>query len=272
MKQQIFFTESDKTSIGVGFAKSEIKNHTGISGLKYYLIVMFLRSHMDTFGRITTTLNNLLTECGYSTKSHNQNMYKDFKDIIKSQILDLEYASIDVDINALSPNTIFTISLNPNKIIFFTEDSFCMITIKEFETITSYQHSKINKSILLGVYLFIKQYIYSDSEKNSWSLKISYPSKSQIKKGLGVSSISTIETAISVLISIGMIHVKNGFYIEDHKNTGIYVPARNVYAIDPKELEDEACIKSNLEFIYQKTVYTSDEVSGNTAFLTKEEF
>ena len=33
----------------VGFSKKEFKNHKGVSGLKYYLIIMYLRKHMQTF-------------------------------------------------------------------------------------------------------------------------------------------------------------------------------------------------------------------------------
>ena len=71
----------------IGFSKNDFKSHKGVSGLKYYLIVMYMRKHLQTFGQISLTLNHLLEECGYSTKSHNKSIYSDFREIIKTEII-----------------------------------------------------------------------------------------------------------------------------------------------------------------------------------------
>ena len=47
----IYLSEKDKQITSVGFSKKEIKNHKGISGLKYYLIILYLRKHVQTFER-----------------------------------------------------------------------------------------------------------------------------------------------------------------------------------------------------------------------------
>ena len=71
----IFLPSEEKPNVTVGFSKKEFKNHKGVSGLKYYLIIMYLRKHLETFGQVALTLNQLLEECGYSTKSHNKSIY-----------------------------------------------------------------------------------------------------------------------------------------------------------------------------------------------------
>ena len=101
----------------------------------------------------------------------------------------------------------FTIKLSSENNLFFSKDNFVQISITEYETITKANTGKINKAVLLGVYLFIKQYILSDSEMAGMLSKISYPSKQQIKKGIGISSIATIENSISILADLKLICV-----------------------------------------------------------------
>lgn len=47
----IFMPNREKQNVTVGFSKKDFKNHKGITGLKYYLIVMYLRKHLETFGQ-----------------------------------------------------------------------------------------------------------------------------------------------------------------------------------------------------------------------------
>ena len=177
-----FIPSNEKSSVAVGFSKKEFKNHKGVSGLKYYLIVMYLRKHMQTFGEISLTLNSLLEECGYSTKSHNKSIYSDFREIIKTEIVNKGYATCSTDIFTVNPTEMFSLQLSDKKNIFYTKDNFVQFTIEEFETIAG-STGKINKSVLAGVYLFIKQYIM-DFQDDIPLAKISYPSKQQIKKGI----------------------------------------------------------------------------------------
>mgnify|MGYP000678793003 CR=1 FL=1 len=154
----IYLSEKDKQITSVGFSKKEIKNHKGISGLKYYLIILYLRKHVQTFGQIT--LNDLLQELGYSTKTNNKSIYSDFREIIKTEIINKGYASCNKDIFVIKPNDLFYLQMSYENNIFFTEDNFVQITISEYENICSIL-SKINKSVLLGIYLYIKQFIIS---------------------------------------------------------------------------------------------------------------
>ncbi len=264
----IFLPNEEKSNVTVGFSKKEFKNHKGVSGLKYYLIVMYLRKHLETFGQVTLTLNRLLEECGYSTKSHNKSIYSDFRDIIKTEIINKGYATCDVDIFTVNPTEMFSLQLSDKKNIFYTKDSFVQFSIDEYEHIAN-SNSKINKSVLAGVYLFIKQYII-DYPSDAISLpRISYPSKQQIKKGIGISSTTTIENAITTLLSMEMIYLRTDMFVGNTEEEGIYVPTRNVFALNGEELIGDA-ILVELERIYNKKVYNKDDIPGKIKYLTKE--
>lgn len=262
----IFLTNEEKTNVTVGFSKKEFKNHKGVSGLKYYLIIMYLRKHLETFGQVSLTLNRLLEECGYSIKSHNKSIYSDFREIIKTEVINKGYANCDVDIFTVNPTEIFSLQLSDKKNIFYTKDNFVQFSVEEYEKISN-ANTKINKSVLAGVYLFIKQYIIDNPE---FSIpKISYPSKQQIKKGIGIASTTTIENAISTLSDMGMIFIRSEMFVEHTEEEGYYVPTRNVFALNEEELYgDEILVE--LERVYSKKVYNKDDVPGEIRYLDKQ--
>ena len=265
----IFLTNEDKTNVTVGFSKKEFKNHKGVSGLKYYLIIMYLRKHLETFGQVTLTLNRLLEECGYSTKSHNKSIYSDFREIIKTEIINKGYATCNVDIFTVNPTEMFSLQLSDKKNIFYTKDNFVQFSVDEYEHITN-SSGKINKSVLAGVYLFIKQYIIDYPNDTISPPKISYPSKQQIKKGIGISSTTTIENAISTLCDMKMIYVRSEMFVENIENEGKYVPTRNVFALNEEELYGDT-ILIELEKIYGRKVYNKSDIDEKQIeYLNKE--
>ena len=227
---------------------------------------MYLRKHLQTFGQIDLTLNRLLDEFGYSTKSHNKLIYLDFRNIIQTEIIDKGYAVCDTDIITVSPTMMFSLQLVRNKSLFFTDDTYVQLTVAEYEKIVS-SHCTINKSVLVGVYLFIKQYIMDESM--SVANRISYPPKQQIKTGVGVSSNSTIEAAISNLVSIGLLYMRSDMFVENSEESNIYVPARNVYALENSSLIGDEVL-NELEKVYGKKVYNKEDVPGKIQFLTKK--
>ena len=83
---------------------------------------MYLRKHLETFGQVTLTLNRLLEECGYSTKSHNKSIYSDFRQSIKTEIINKGYATCYVDIFTVNPTEMFSLQLSDKKNI--TENFF----------------------------------------------------------------------------------------------------------------------------------------------------
>lgn len=58
-------------------------------------------------------------------------------------------------------------------------------------------------------------------------------------------------------------------FMENKKEEGVFVPTRNVYALDLKELEGNAVL-IELERIYGKRIYNKDDVPGEIRYLTKE--
>lgn len=229
---------------------------------------MYLRKHLETFGQITLTLNKLLEECGYSTKSHNKSVYSDFREIIKTEIINKGYATCDVDIFTVNPTEIFSLQLSEKKNIFYTKDNFVQFSVDEYEQISN-TNTKINKSVLVGVYLFIKQYIMDYQTDTISPPRISYPSKQQIKKGIGIASNTTIENAISTLSEIGMIYIRSEMFVENTEEEGFYVPTRNVFALNEEELYGDI-ILVELERVYGKKVYNKEDVPGKIKFLDKQ--
>ena len=261
----IFLPNEEKSNVTVGFSKKEFKNHKGVSGLKYYLITMYLRKHLETFGQVTLTLNRLLEECGYSIKSHNKSIYSDFREIIKTEVINKGYATCDVDIFTVNPTEIFSLQLSDKQNIFYTKDNFVQFSIDEYEKISN-ANCKINKSVLAGVYLFIKQYII---ESDVPIPKVSYPSKQQIKKGIGIASTTTIENAISTLSEMRMIFVRSEMFVENTEVDGEFIPTRNVFALNEEELYgDEILVE--LEKIYGRKVYNREDIDEKKIrYLTK---
>lgn len=229
---------------------------------------MYLRKHLETFGQVTLTLNRLLEECGYSTNSHNKSIYSDFREIIKTEIINKGYATCDVDIFTVNPTEMFSLQLSDKKNIFYTKDNFVQFNVDEYEHISNV-NAKINKSVLAGVYLFIKQYIMDYPNDTVSPPRISYPSKQQIKKGIGISSTTTIENAISTLSEMAMIYVRSEMFVENSEVEGQFVPTRNVFALNEEELYGDA-ILVELERVYGKKVYNKDDVPGEIRYLNKQ--
>lgn len=229
---------------------------------------MYLRKHLQTFGEIYLTFNNLLEECGYSTKSHNKSIYSDFREIIKTELINKGYATCNTDIFTINPTEMFSIQLSEKKNVFYTKDNFVQFSISEYEKIID-SDSKVNKSVLVGVYLFIKQYIMDYPNDTISPPRISFPSKQQIKKGIGISSFTTIENAISFLAEIKMIYIRTDMFVENTEEENVYVPTRNVYSLNAEELNGDT-ILLELERIYNKKVYNKKDVPGKIKYLDKQ--
>lgn len=248
--------------LGVGFSKKEIQLHKGIAGLKYYLIVMYLRLHIMPINILPTTLSKLITKCGYSASSRKTATYDDWRNIIH-KLIDDGYMICSHDILTVKPTEEFILTFSHKKNPFYTNDNFVFITKKEFDVITDYK-TNMNKSVIMGVYLYIKQYII-DTEH---AAGIAYPTKQQIAQGIGVSSTTTIEKAINILVELDLLYVKTGFYIEDTIEVNSYVPASNVYSLN-NNISNERCL-TELENKYGRPVYTKDTVPGVIKFLKKK--
>ena len=58
-------------------------------------------------------------------------------------------------------------------------------------------------------------------------------------------------------------------FVENSEESNIYVPARNVYALENSSLIGDEVL-NELEKVYGKKVYNRDDVPGKIQFLTKK--
>lgn len=251
-EKKLFLSDEDKSQIYVGFSKRELPHRCLKGDSKYYLILMYLRKHIQVFGDVHFTLYDLLEECGYSTKTHNDIVYTDLRRIIKDEILDKGYAISTDDISTIKPKGLYKMKIIDSSLFTSLNGSFVPITIEEFEKITSIPDVHINRATLFTVYIFIKEHIFLELTE-SHVARISYPSKNKIRDALDVSSTSTIEKAIAILEQSKMIYVRRDVYIQDKNNENRFVRANNVYALNEEDLENAAII-TELESTYGRKI------------------
>lgn len=255
----IFLSNEDRDKVVVGFPRSSFYEHRGAGGLKYYLIVMYLRKHSSIFGEVVLCLSDLMAECGYSTKTHSYKIYEDFRNIL-DQLQRQEYLWLSAEIQKISPNTYFKVQLSLTKNLFGTNEPYVSFTNEEFEKIVLAKTS-VKKSVLAGVYLYIKQFVPISNH----TVKISYPSKQTLSQGIGVAK-SSIENAISVLLSEKLLYCGKPFFTEDVNRKDAYIQMRNYYALSPEELNENNC-RNELEAHYNKKLYFKNDLPHN-AFIT----
>ena len=264
-----FVRHEDKSSIAIGFAKDEFCYHKGIDGLRYYLVIPYLRKYMTTFGEIRLSIDDMVAECGYSTNSRSSKVHTTFRQILQ-ELSDSGYILTDVDLLDIKRNSYFKIKLPENKNIFFSQKQYVVFTIREFETIVN-SGSRCNTSLLAGVYLSIKKNIFMNNDLTN-SLQIAFPSKYNICKELGMSSMTSVESAINELANLGLLFIRSNLYIADYKNADQFIAARNIYALDKKHLSGRDCIKELEHRCYESNhVFTRDELPEGAviSYLTK---
>lgn len=207
------------------------------------------------------SLDDLLNECGYSSKTHNKAIYDDFRCIISDYILYKGFATCDKDIYKVAPSSYFKLQLDHAKCIFLTDDPFVFVSIREFEKIILYKGG-VKKATLLGVYMYIKQFIQANDVDAG---KIAFPSKYSIAKGIGSTKV-TVESSLTILEKLKLIYAVTGLYIEDKSNKGTYVSTRNGYAIN-KEFANVETFKNELSKFYGVPVFERCEVAGKIRYI-----
>ena len=65
-----------------------------------------------------------------------------------------------------------------------------------------------------------------------------------------------------------MIYVRRNMFVENKNIEGQYVPTRNVFALDSKELEGRSVL-IELERIYGRRIYDKEDVPGEINYLMK---
>lgn len=239
----------DPSKLKIAFDYDFISENKGRGNLKILLVVAYLRKYATRLGVVRMTIEDLIRECGYSRDRHRGGSDEQFKSILSLLIREGKI-TYDGDLSALKYSDFIQIKVNEGK-LFHAKDNFVLLTIKEFDAITS---SNIpSKEVALAVYLLIKKHIYIDDNENSTYAKVAYPSKYGIAKRIGVNSKSTVEVAIERLVSIGMLyeHV-GGFY---KKENGLFYPTNNVYALTYDDLKACDCDKVLADYYHVEKIY-----------------
>ncbi len=242
-------SNKEKRMVGVGFPRNNFNRIRGADDLKIYQVVMYIKQHVGLYDMLITSLKTIAEESGYSANTHNNEFFDPFKKALL-YLIEEEYITADMDISTVR-NTYFRIQLTTKKNLFYTDKPFVFLSFYEYEKILA-ANTRVSKSSLLGVYLYIKQFIDSESDT-----KVSYPTKYKIEKALKISN-TTVESCISVLAQIGLITVSTGFYVKNKKNN-TFIPTRNVFFIGKVEIDVSMC-KEILKSIYSSTVYAKEEL------------
>ena len=257
---QIFFL-TDKNQITIPFNKHCFERSNTKDDLDTYLLKAYLRFYCTVSGRICTTLDAITSGCGYSIKCNSRISNEKFRLMLLSLQQDnLIYC--DKDLRDIKNSEYFELQLQNND-IFYCDKNFVSLTMKEYETIIN-SKTTTKKNILLATYLCIKKHIYNNTDTPAPQLSI--PSNESIKKATGVSSVTTVKSAISELKKLGMIYCSETIYYYKDVKSNTYMQTRNVYALDQRELIHT---KRVLTEFYQSNVYAANEMDADKIMLVK---
>lgn len=260
-KNQIFFL-ADKNQITIPFNKNYFEKRNTKDDLDIYLLRAYLRFHCTVSGKICTTLDAITFGCGYSIKCNSRVSNERFRALLLS-LQQNNLLDCDKDLNVIKNSEYFELQLSSND-IFYCDNNFVSLTMREYEAII---HSKTatKKNILLATYLCIKKNIYSNSDMQSYQLSI--PSNDVIKNVIGVSSLTTVKSAIADLRKLNMIYCNDVIYYYKDSKTGSYIQTRNVYALNNNELHHT---KEALKDFYQvNDIYTAGEIDTSKIIYSK---
>lgn len=220
-------TEQLIADVGVNFSVDSFKENKGVQGLKYYLILMALRCRMDIARRISTSLSQLIVDCGLRP-NYKDEILGPFRNTLAVLEESGKIKSDVLDWITLSPKKLFNIEVSIKDSPFYLDqvyNGFVTLLASEFFAIAG-SNATVSPAIMVGVFLFLKSF-----------KQPAYPSKNTIMTNLGLSN-SSIDRALKALQDLNLIYIRNDFWIEDSVDRGFYVYARAAYSIDSKLLED----------------------------------
>lgn len=264
----------DPEKVVVGFSKDGFEKHKGKEGLKYYALMMYLRCYIGASGYVMTTPETILKEITKRTTCFTKKEIKAIVDMVYKEVVNPGYAEIEFVSENITAKAFFTLKFSKEKNPFFVENNYVTINSYEYHRIlyyvNAYPEANVSKVLMLGVYTYIKSYINKE-------VGIAYPTKQLISDSLGI-SVRSIEKTIIALEKARLLYVKRNLYINQTSQSSkevigstsnrFYVPARNVYAIDPNVIKSDA-VFSELGKLYGKEVVSKDQVDGKIGFLPK---
>ena len=230
-----------------------IDKHKGHKGLRYFLVLAYLQKNKTLLDKVNLTIDNLVIECGYTPDNHPNKTNDDFKSILK-QLIDSEQIHTDVNIDKIRSNQFFTLDIDRN--LFHCDKNFVLVNIEEFDKIIN-NKTKASKSVVWGIYIYIKQWIPLDDIQ----AKVAYPSKYGMQKKLGISSNTTVKKAVQDLVDLGMLYEYSERYYEN--SDGEFEPTNNVFALEENELkyaEQTLCSYYKVDRTYKKGEFDKDKL------------
>lgn len=215
---------------------------------------------MTVLGKVNLSIDHLISESGYIPNYHSNKNNVFFKTMLKSLISD-GLLNTSYDLDKVKNNQLFTLEIPSVEKLFKREDYCSCLSICEFDKII-YGKTNTSKSVVISVYVYLKKFIL---KKNTEYKRVGMPSKYGVQKKLGISSKTTIDSAIEDLKSLNMIYEQvGGFYID---KDGLFTPTNNVYSLEKKELvhaEQILCEYYNTEKIYKKNEIDIDKLKYQT--------
>jgi len=203
--------------------------------------------------KVNLTIDNLVEGCGYTPDNHPNKTNDDFKNILR-EFIDTGQIHTDKNINRIKSNQFFTLDIDKN--LFHCDKNFVLMNIEEFDKIIN-NKTKASKSIVWGIYIYIKQFIPLDDNQ----AKVAYPSKYGMQKKLGISSNTTVKKAVQDLVDLGMLYEYSERYYEN--SDGEYEPTNNVFALEENELiyaEQILCSYYKVDKTYKKGEFDTDKL------------
>ena len=171
-----WFQIKEPKDIALAIPKTVIDKHKGHKGLRYFLVLAYLQRNKTLLDKVNLTIDNLVKECGYTPDNHPDKTNDDFKNILK-EFIDTGQIYTDKNIDKIKSNQFFTLDIDRD--LFHCDKNFVLMNIEEFDKIIN-NKTKASKSIVWGVYIYIKQFI----PLNDNQAKVAYPSKYVIQEKL----------------------------------------------------------------------------------------
>lgn len=261
-RNNIFFI-SDKKQITASFAKSNFERKNSKEELVLYLLRSYIRFYCTASGKVCSTLNAITEGCGSPTKGNSRESNDKFREAL-IWLQEQGFIICDKDIHTIKNSEYFEIQILNHNLFYCGDTSFVSISMHEFETIVNSQ-TTTKKNILLATYLCIKKNIYNNVDMYLPSLSV--PSNEIIKRVLGVSSVTTVGTAIANLKELGLLYCDETMYYYKDLKTNVYKPTRNAYALTSSDLQ---YTKEVLKDFYQvDKIYTINEIDNDKIFYPK---
>lgn len=254
-KDDSLFFIRDKTKIMISFSKQDLERRNTKEELDMYLVKAYLRFHCTVSGKVCLTLNAVTLGCGSPINGHSKEANEKFRNALV-WLQENKYIYCSKDINTVKNTEYFEATILQDS-MFHCNTNFVLLSMDEYEKIIN-SPTTSKKNVLLATYLYIKKGIYHNDSMPLPKLVVT--SHSNIKNILGVSSVTTVKTALADLNNINLLFWDDKQYFYHDRKKHVYKPAKNVYALSEADLQ---YTKDVLADVYQTDIRLRHEIDNN---------